>query len=168
MQSATFRSRSSKPFPLLLSLKWLSSLILVSLIMPLVTASIPANFASVVKSTPQTANATGTSQLTSTSSSASAVSAQASEKYGQLPLSFEENQGQVDEQVKFFSRGSGYSLFLTPAEMVFSLRKPRPASAKESRLPDLAKFGAGKALSVSVSVRRSRSTHGSPNEYARG
>jgi len=102
--------------------------------------------------------------LTTSSGKAASIT----EKYGQLPLSFEENQGQVDEQVKFFSRGSGYSLFLTPAEMVFSLRKPRPASAKESRLPDLAKFGAGKALSVSVSVRRSRSTHGSPNEYARG
>jgi hypothetical protein len=33
--------------------------------------------------------------------------------YGKLPLSFEANQGQTDPQVKFLSRGKGYSLFLT-------------------------------------------------------
>ena len=38
--------------------------------------------------------------------------------YGALPLSFEENQGQTDASVDFISRGSGYSLFLTPAEAV--------------------------------------------------
>ena len=30
--------------------------------------------------------------------------------YGKLPLSFEPNQGQVDAQAKFLSRGSGYTL----------------------------------------------------------
>ena len=30
-----------------------------------------------------------------------------------VPLSFEANQGQTDSQVKFLSRGDGYSLFLT-------------------------------------------------------
>jgi len=33
--------------------------------------------------------------------------------YGALPLSFEANQGQTDPQVKFLSRGRGYTLFLT-------------------------------------------------------
>ena len=33
--------------------------------------------------------------------------------YGKLPLSFEINRGQTDSRVKFLSRGSGYSLFLT-------------------------------------------------------
>jgi hypothetical protein len=42
--------------------------------------------------------------------------------YGTLPLSFEVNQGQSDERVKFLSRGKGYSLFLTPAEAVLRLR----------------------------------------------
>lgn len=46
------------------------------------------------------------------------------EQYGKLPLSFEINQGQTDSQVKFISRGSGYSLFLTPTEAVMSLQKP--------------------------------------------
>lgn len=45
------------------------------------------------------------------------------ETYGKLPLSFEANQGQTDKQVKFLSRGSGYTLFLTPTEAVLSLNK---------------------------------------------
>ncbi len=41
--------------------------------------------------------------------------------YGNLPLRFEKNQGQTDSQVRFLSRGSGYSLFLTPAEAVLAV-----------------------------------------------
>jgi hypothetical protein len=44
--------------------------------------------------------------------------------YGTLPLSFEANQGQSDTQVKFLSRGNGYSLFLTPTEAVIALQSP--------------------------------------------
>src|SRR5437660_4007755 len=43
--------------------------------------------------------------------------------YGKLPLSFEANQGQTGPQVKFLSRGSGYTLFLTPTEAVLTLTK---------------------------------------------
>src|SRR5213080_2733972 len=43
--------------------------------------------------------------------------------YGKLPLSFEANDGQADPQVKFLSRGSGYTLFLTPTEAVLTLTK---------------------------------------------
>ena len=46
--------------------------------------------------------------------------------YGTLPLSFEENRGQTAPQVKFLSRGSGYSLFLTPTEAVLKLREGAP------------------------------------------
>ncbi|PYV36295.1 MAG: hypothetical protein DMG06_31030, partial [Acidobacteria bacterium] len=42
--------------------------------------------------------------------------------YGQLPLSFEANQGQTDPQVQFLSRSSGYTLFLTKTEAVIQLR----------------------------------------------
>src|SRR5260370_39838453 len=35
------------------------------------------------------------------------------ETYGRLPLSFETNVGQTSNQVKFLSRGQGYTLFLT-------------------------------------------------------
>src|SRR2546428_1829274 len=43
--------------------------------------------------------------------------------YGKLPLSFEANDGQADPQVKFLSRGSGYTLFLTSTEAVLTLTK---------------------------------------------
>lgn len=47
-----------------------------------------------------------------------------SESYGKLPLIFEANQGQTDGQVKFLSRGRGYTLFLTPGEAVMVFGKP--------------------------------------------
>src|SRR5215468_1377011 len=43
--------------------------------------------------------------------------------YSNLPMSFERNQGQTDESVKFISRGRGYSLFLTPTEAVLTSSK---------------------------------------------
>jgi hypothetical protein len=49
------------------------------------------------------------------------------ETYGKLPLSFEANLGQTNSQVKFLSRGSGYTLFLTHrGEAVLALRQPVP------------------------------------------
>lgn len=41
--------------------------------------------------------------------------------YGKLPLSFEANHGQTDSRVKFLSRTSRYSLFLTGDEAVMAL-----------------------------------------------
>src|SRR5262245_4830853 len=49
---------------------------------------------------------------------------QALQDYGKLALSFEANEGQVDSQVEFLSRGNGYSLFLTSTEAVLALNKP--------------------------------------------
>ena len=40
-----------------------------------------------------------------------------------LPLHFEANQGQVDDQVKFLARGKGYTLFLTPTESIMVLSR---------------------------------------------
>ncbi len=58
-----------------------------------------------------------------------ATEARVTDIYGKLPLSFEANQGQSDRQVRFLSRGPGYSLFLTPTEAVLALTKP-PAHLK--------------------------------------
>ena len=44
------------------------------------------------------------------------------QNYGRLPLSFELNKGQTDSQVKFLSRGRGYTMFLTQGEAVLALR----------------------------------------------
>jgi hypothetical protein len=64
-----------------------------------------------------------------------AAQAQLAENYGKLPLSFEENEGQTSDKVKFFSRGPGYSLFLTPDEAVLALRKPEPRSTRHAHEP---------------------------------
>ena len=40
-----------------------------------------------------------------------------------MPLQFEANHGQVDDQVKFLARGKGYTLFLTPTESVMVLQQ---------------------------------------------
>ncbi|HXN23339.1 MAG TPA: SBBP repeat-containing protein [Candidatus Dormibacteraeota bacterium] len=45
------------------------------------------------------------------------------EAYGKLPMAFEANRGQTDQGVKFISRGSGYSVFLTANEAVLALHK---------------------------------------------
>jgi hypothetical protein len=58
--------------------------------------------------------------------------------YGRLPLGFEPNLGQTDAQVKFLSRGAGYTLFLTGDEAVFSLHTGKlngDASTSSRRVP---------------------------------
>src|SRR5216684_3552431 len=47
-----------------------------------------------------------------------------------LPLSFEPNQGQADPQVKYLSRGAGYTLFLTSTEAVLCAGKSTPVRMK--------------------------------------
>src|SRR5438477_12664304 len=43
------------------------------------------------------------------------------EAYGRLPLSFEQNRGQASADVKYLSRGRGYTLFLTSQDVVLRL-----------------------------------------------
>jgi hypothetical protein len=49
--------------------------------------------------------------------------------YSKLPLSFEANQGQSDAHVKFLSRGSGYTLFLTSTDAVLLLQTGAPSGS---------------------------------------
>ena len=54
--------------------------------------------------------------------------------YSGLPLSFELNQGQTHEQVRFLTRSEGYVLFLTATEAVMALDNPAAhKSGKENR-----------------------------------
>ena len=53
--------------------------------------------------------------------------------YGQLPLSFEANEGQTDRRVRFLARGSDYSLFLTRNEAVLALKRPGGNVAQSSQ-----------------------------------
>jgi len=59
---------------------------------------------------------------------------QAMESYGKLPLSFEANQGQTDQRVRFLSRGPGYSLFLTGDSAVLSLRQQKANAVLRMKL----------------------------------
>ena len=52
--------------------------------------------------------------------------------YGQVPLHFELNQGQTAADVQFLARGPGYALFLTPQEVVWTLRSPGTAQAERT------------------------------------
>jgi Beta-propeller repeat len=56
-------------------------------------------------------------------------------EYGKLPLSFEANRGQADGQVKFLSRGNGFSLFLTNDEAVIALKKAGPRNPGARKRP---------------------------------
>jgi len=47
---------------------------------------------------------------------------QVQSNYGHLPLAFEANKGQTDPTVKFLSRSTGYTVFLTTGGMVLALR----------------------------------------------
>jgi hypothetical protein len=46
--------------------------------------------------------------------------------YGNLPLTFEANQGQTSSEVRFLSRGKGYTAFLTTGGIVLALRPNQP------------------------------------------
>ena len=52
---------------------------------------------------------------------------------GRIPLSFEANQGQTDERIKFLSRGRGYTLFLAGNQAVLALRKNRARGSLSSQ-----------------------------------
>ncbi|MFN0110614.1 MAG: SBBP repeat-containing protein [Blastocatellia bacterium] len=55
--------------------------------------------------------------------------------YRQLPMSFELNQGQADEAIKFLARGHGYQVFLTNTEAVLALaNNPQSELQKSSFL----------------------------------
>src|SRR5258708_6401359 len=49
-----------------------------------------------------------------------ATTTQGRDAYAKLPLSFEENKGQTDPQVKYLTRGPGYILYLTGKEIVLA------------------------------------------------
>lgn len=50
------------------------------------------------------------------------------DSFGQLPLSFEVNNGQSGPSVRYLARGPGYSVFLTPGEVILGVQQPVAAS----------------------------------------
>ena len=69
--------------------------------------------------------------------------ARLAQNYGKLPLSFELNKGQTDSQVKFLSRGHGYTMFLTQSEAVLSLRSGQSSAPRgiSPQLPRTTDYG---------------------------
>ena len=60
---------------------------------------------------------------TSTTPADPATQARLTAEYGQLPLTFEANQGQTDPRVNFLTQGAGYMAFLTPNSAVMELQQ---------------------------------------------
>ena len=58
--------------------------------------------------------------------------AKVKESYSKIPLSFVANHGQADKQVKFTSRGGGYSLTLSPKTFTLAVVDTRNRSDSES------------------------------------
>jgi Beta-propeller repeat len=71
---------------------------------------------------------------------------EAQQKYGNLPLRFEKNQGQADAGVRYVSHGSGYELMLAQNEAVLALRQP--ANRPLASILRLGLDGANTAASV--------------------
>ncbi len=74
-----------------------------------------------------------------------APQAQAVQAYGQLPLSFTENNGQVAQPVRFYLRGSRGTVYFTPEEVVYDVveqtarpDRRHPGEGPETAEPDTA------------------------------
>jgi hypothetical protein len=74
---------------------------------------------------------------TATSEPSAEARARAQEAYARIDMSFEENRGQTDDEVKFLARGGGYTLFLTGTEAVFVLARRSDAQTEERRRAQL-------------------------------
>lgn len=64
----------------------------------------------------------------------SATASRVTEAFGRLPLTFESNTGQADPQVKFISRGNGFSFYLSPAEAILDLQGRARASTTRLKM----------------------------------
>jgi beta-propeller repeat-containing protein/BACON domain-containing protein/all-beta uncharacterized protein/S-layer family protein len=82
---------------------------------------------------------------------------QLAEAYGNLPMSFEVNEGQHNSRVKFLAHGSGYNLFLTTNEAVLQLRsrdKRKAESQKYSRINPKSKIQNPKSVVVRLKLAK--------------
>ncbi|MEP7336366.1 MAG: hypothetical protein ABI977_01260, partial [Acidobacteriota bacterium] len=92
---------------------------------------------------------------TSATTPEAATKARVAENYGKLPLSFEANEGQFNNQARFVSRGHGYNLALTRTSAALSLRSndgravvemqplnsnPNPAITGVDKLPGISNY----------------------------
>ena len=61
---------------------------------------------------------------------------QVQETYGKLPLYFIQNDGQVDEKVKFYEKGSGHATYFTKEGVYISLARGEKSDDRSKKLED--------------------------------
>ncbi len=91
--------------------------------------------------------------------SASAASAATNLEWAGVPLSFEANLGQAEANVKFLGRMPGYTVWLSPAEMVFALRAPAANAVPVAEVVRMRWVGARSAPEVEGVEPRSARSH---------
>ena len=87
-----------------------------------------------------------------------------------LPMRFEANHGQTNPKVNFISRGSGYTLFLTPAEAALVLKEHGRSHGVEDR-PSALRSGnevPSRTAPRSLSVLRMKLVGANPSAKAKG
>ena len=94
---------------------------------------------------------------------------------GPLPVIFEANRGQADDDVRFVGRGAGMGLLLKEDEVAFSLRKPQSLKARNTKVPTLLRMkleGANARPDVSGAdvqgVRANYFIGNDPSKWVRG
>ena len=79
---------------------------------------------------------TGTATAADSATPSPSDAAAGAAAYGQLPLSFEPNRGQVDPSVRYQARGPGYTVYLTANEAVLGLFPAATPLTGTARLPN--------------------------------
>ena len=133
-----------------------------------VALAIPALFIFVMIHHGRSASRTVPAQSVGLAASKAAPAAFDWTNYGKLPLAFEANQGQTASDVRFLSRGDGYTLFLTGQEAVLTLRQPTPGSDARLNHEKLGKMHHDWRGAEKVSVLRMRLDRASPNAAITG
>jgi hypothetical protein len=89
-------------------------------------------------------------------------------RYGQLPLSFEANHGQMDSHARYMSRGLGYSLFLTDNEAVLVLDKGNLGRGNSDQRPTHGKISQPTANDRKTDLLRMMLVGASPGLHVEG
>jgi PKD repeat protein len=79
-----------------------------------------------------------------------------------LPMSFEENRGQVEPAVKYMARGTGYNLYLTANELMLSMsnrKRPQAGAAQGDALRMFPVGGATGGRMTGVARQEGKSNH---------
>ena len=70
------------------------------------------------------------------------------QNYGQMPLRFEPNSGQTDPQVRYVSRGNGYTMYFLPTEIALALNTGANAERIHQQPPVPPGWASGRTLGL--------------------